>query len=127
MANRTEDAAKPISLAEFVGTREKCGPMIAAFRFGVSLHGHHRGVFYLPFGAGGHIVRDGDNYHANFMGRTARGASLDVAESLLYGLVREHCPELLTKVAIVSMTENAARAKADVEKVSQKPRVARAR
>jgi len=126
MANKTEDAAKPISLAEFVGTREKCGSMIAAFRFGVSLRGHHRGVFYLPFGIGGHIVRDGDAYQANFMVWSARGISLDEAESLLYGLVREHRPELLTKAAIDSLTENAARANAEVEKSSQKPRLARA-
>jgi hypothetical protein len=126
MANKTEDAAKSISLAEFVGTREKCGPMIAAFRFGVSLHGHHHGVFYLPFGIGGHIVRDGDAYQANFMVWSACGASLDEAESLLYGLVREHRPKLLTKAAIDSLTENAARTKAEAEKAPQKPRVARA-
>lgn len=128
MANKTEDAAKPIGFAEFVATREKCGPLIAAFRFGVSLRGQRRGVFYLPCGIGGHIVHDGEGYKAKFGVWSACAATLEDAETALYELVREHQPGLLTAGSIAAVAESAIRTRDNAEQAAKakKPRVARA-
>ncbi len=126
MESDTADAAKLVSLADFTATRDKVDQMVAAFRFGVSLRGRTWGVFYLPHGLGGYIVREGDGYRSSFMVWAAHAETFEAAEVALYELVREHQPSLLAPEAAAALARLPARSRDDPARQLKKPRAARA-
>lgn len=126
MESDTANAAKLVSLADFTATRDKVDILVAAFRFGVSLRDRKWGVFYLPHGLGGYIVRDGDGYKSSYMVWAVHAETFEAAEAALYGLVREHQPSLLAPDAAAALARLPARSHDDAAQQLKKPRTTRA-